>query len=69
MIFECIDLLQTAFSYQVKTALRKRHFRTNLKHDPTTAVKMSQHNANTAFFAFLERKRVNNLLKKADSYQ
>ena len=33
-----------------------------------TAIEISQHNANTAFFAILDRKRVNNLLKKADIY-
>ena len=42
------------------------HFCTNLKCNLTSAREISQHNANTPFFAILDRKRVNNLLKKAD---
>ena len=45
------------------------HFCTNLKRNLTSAMEISQHNANTPFFAILDRKRVNNLLKKADIYQ
>ena len=46
----------TTFSYQVKA---QPYFRNQI----------SLHKANTAFFAILDRKRVNNLLKKTDFYQ
>ena len=37
----------------------------------TSAIKISQHNANSAFYTILDRKRVptNNLLEKVDIYQ
>ena len=43
-------------------------FRTQLKLNQTSAIRISQHIANTAFFAIFDRKIVNNLLKK-DIYQ
>ena len=49
--------------------LAERYFRTKLKRKLTSAITISQHNANTAFFEILNKKRVNNLLKKADSNQ
>ena len=52
---------------QRNSAIAERHFYT-LKHNLTSAIEISQHNANTAFFAILDRKRANNLLKKADIY-
>ena len=54
---------------QRNSAIAERHFRTKLKRNPTSAIEISQHNANTAFFAILDRKRVNNLLNKPDIYQ
>ena len=53
---------------QRNSAIAERHFRTKLKRNLTYAIEISQHNANTSFFAFFD-KRVNNLLKKADIYQ
>ena len=35
----------------------------------TSAIEISQRNANTRFFAILDWKRVNNLLKKTDIYR
>ena len=43
-------------------------FCTKLKCNLPSAIEISQHHANTAFFAILDRKRVNKLLKKADVY-
>ena len=58
------------FLIQLKrNAIAEWHFRTKLKRNLTFATKISQHTANTAFFAIFDRKRVNNLLKKADIYQ
>ena len=58
------------FLIQLKhNAIAERHFCTKLKHNLTSAIDISQHDANTDFFALLFRKRVNNLLKKADIYQ
>ena len=54
---------------QSNSAIAERHFRTKLKRNLTSATEISQHNANTAFFAILDRKRANNLLKKVDNYQ
>ena len=51
------------------SAIAKRHFRTRFKRNLISAFEISQHNANTAFFAILDRKRVSNLLKKTDIYQ
>ena len=45
------------------------HFCTKLKRNLSSAIEISQHNANTAFFVILDRKRVNNLLEKANIYQ
>ena len=54
---------------QRDSAIAERHFRSKLKRNLTSAIKITQHNANIAFFASLDRKKVNNLLKKADIYQ
>ena len=54
---------------QRNSAILERHFYTKLKRNLTFAIKISQHNTNTAFFAILDGKRTNNLLKKADIYQ
>ena len=53
---------------QRNSAIAERHFRTKLKRNQASAIEISQHIANTAFFAILHRKRMNNLLKKADIY-
>ena len=45
------------------------HFCTKLKRNLTSEIEISQHNANTPFFAIFDRKKVNNLLKKADICQ
>ena len=47
------------------SAIAERHFRTKLKRNLTSAIEISQHVANTAFFAIFDRKRASNLLKKA----
>ena len=54
---------------QRNSAIAVRYFRTKSKRNLTSATKISRHNANTAFFAILDRKRANNLLKKAGIYQ
>ena len=36
------------------SATAERYFRTKLKRNRTSAIKISQHNANTAFFAILD---------------
>ena len=48
-----------------KTIL-EQHFHTKLKRNLTSAIEVSHHNANTAFF---DQKKVNNLLKKADNFK
>ena len=50
-------------------AIAERHFRTKLKRHLTSAFEISQHDANIAFFAILDRKTVNTLLKKTDVCQ
>ena len=58
------------FLIQLKrSAIAERHFRTKLKRNLTSAIEISRHNTNTAFFEILDRKRVNTLLKKAGIYQ
>ena len=42
-------------------AIAEQQFRTKLKRNLTSAIEISQHNSNTAFFAILVRKRVRNL--------
>ena len=54
---------------QRNSAIAERHFRPKLQRSLTSAIETSQHNANTTFSAILDRKRENNLLKKADIYQ
>ena len=39
---------------QRNSAIAERHFCTKLKRNPTSAIEISQHNANTAFFAVLD---------------
>ena len=39
---------------QRNSAIAERYFRTKLKRNLTSAIEISQHNANTAFFAILE---------------
>ena len=39
---------------QRNSAIAERRFCTKLKRNPTCAIKISQHNANTAFFAILD---------------
>ena len=51
---------------QRNSAIAERHFRTKLKRNLTSAIEISQHNANTAIFEILDGKRANNLSKKAD---
>ena len=53
-----------SFLIQLKrNAIAEWHFCTKLKRNLTSAIKISQHYTNTAFFAILDRKRVNNMLK------
>ena len=54
---------------QRNSAIAERYFRTKLERNLTSAIEISQHNANTAFFAILDRKRVNNLLNKPKIYK
>ena len=39
---------------QRNSAIAERHFRIMLKRNPTSAIEISQHNANTAFFGILD---------------
>ena len=39
---------------QRNSAIAERYFRTKLKRNLTSTIKISQHNANTAFFAMLD---------------
>ena len=58
------------FLIQLKrNAIPQWHFCTKLKRNLISAIEISQHYANTAFFCNLDRKRVNNLLKTAGIYQ
>ena len=54
---------------QRNSAITERYFRTNLKRNLTFAIEISQHNANTSFFAISDWKTVNNLLNKPEIYQ
>ena len=54
---------------QRNSAIAERHFRAKLKRNLTSAIEISQHNANSAFFAILDWKSVNNLLNKPEIYQ
>ena len=53
---------------QHNSAIAEQHFHTKLKRNLSYAIEISQHNANTAFFAILTKK-ANNLLKQIDIYQ
>ena len=44
---------------QCNSAIAKRHVCTKLKRNQTSAIEISQHNANTAIFAILDRKKAN----------
>ena len=54
---------------QCNSAIVEQHLRIKLMRNQTYAIEISQHNANIAFFAILDRKRVNILLKKANIYK
>ena len=54
---------------QRSSAIAERYFRTKLKRNLSSTIEILQHNANTAFFAVLDWKRVNNLLNKPEIYQ
>ena len=54
---------------QRNSAIAERYFCTKLKRNLTSAIEISQHNANTAFFAISDWKTVNNLLNKPEIYQ
>ena len=41
---------------QRNSAIAERHFRTKLKRNLTSAIEISQHNANTALFSILGKK-------------
>ena len=58
-IFDLVEALRNS-------AIAERQFCTKLKRNLTSATEISQHNANIAVFAVLDRKKANNLLKKAD---
>ena len=47
----------------------ERQFCTKLKRNLTSAIEISLRNANTAFFAILNKKKADSLLKKADIYR
>ena len=50
---------------QSNSAIAVQRFRSKLKRNLASAIEISQHNAiNTAFFAILDRKRANNLLRQ-----
>ena len=51
---------------QSNSAIAERHFRTKLKRNLTSAIKIPQRQTNIAFFAILDPKRVSNLLKNAE---
>ena len=61
-LFDSVEVLHNS-------AIAKRYFCTKLKRNLISAIEISQHSANTAIFAILDRKRANSLLKKADSCQ
>ena len=50
-------------------AIAKQHFWTKLKRKLIFVIELSQHSTNTSVFASLDKKRANNLLKKASIYQ
>ena len=55
---------------QRNSAIAERHFRTKLKCNLTSAIEILQHSVRSStFFSILDRKKVKNLLKKADIYQ
>ena len=47
---------------QTNSAIAERPFCAKLPRNLTSAIEISQHNANVAFSAILDRKKVNNLL-------
>ena len=62
-------MLSDSAEAQRNFAIAERHFGTKLKRNLTSEIEISQDNANAVIFAILDRKRVNNLLKKTDIYQ
>ena len=48
------DELFDSIEAQRNSAIAERHFRTKLKRNLTSAIEISQHNANTVFFASFE---------------
>ena len=48
------DKLFGSVETQRNSAISERHFHTKLKRNLTSAIEISQHNANTAFFAILD---------------
>ena len=54
---------------QRNSAIAERYFRTKFKRNLTSAIEISQHNPNTAFFAILDWKRANNLPNKPEIHQ
>ena len=63
------DELFHSVKAQRNSAIAERLFRTKLKRNLTSSIEISEHNANTAFFAILGKKSVHNLHKKTDIYQ
>ena len=51
------DELFDSVEAQHNSAIVERHFRTKLKRNLTSAIEISQHNANTAFFAIFDGKK------------
>ena len=54
---------------RTQSASAERQFCTKLKRNLTSAIEISLRNANTAFFAILNKKKADSLLKKADIYR
>ena len=46
--------LFSSVEVQLNSAIAERYFRTKSKRNLTSAIEISQHNANTAFFAILD---------------
>ena len=64
----CNELFDSVTA-QRNSAIAKWPFCTKSKSNLTSAIEISQHNANTASFAILNRKKIDTLQKKADIYQ
>ena len=57
---ELFDLVEA----QRNSAIAEQNFRTKLKRNLTSAIEISQHNANTAFLRFKTKKRANNCYRR-----